>query len=167
MAVLAAAPSPYAGQERPSIKALSATEQADLLDGKGMGLAKAAELNGYPGPAHVIELADKLALTPDQRARTERLFANVAARAKAVGHQVIDAERSLDDLFSSNTATSETLMAALSKISLLQMQLRGLHLEAHIEQVRILSPEQIANYQVLRGYAGSKTHAEHSHQHKH
>ena len=35
---------------------------ADLRAGRGMGLALAAELNGYPGPAHVLELADKLDL---------------------------------------------------------------------------------------------------------
>jgi hypothetical protein len=44
--------SPYVGQEYREIKALSTQEISDYISGRGMGLAKAAELNGYPGPAH-------------------------------------------------------------------------------------------------------------------
>ena len=60
------AASPYAGEQSRSIKSLSQQDVADYMAGKGMGCAKAAELNGYPGPAHVLELADQLALTPSQ-----------------------------------------------------------------------------------------------------
>jgi len=52
--------SPYVGQEQREIKSLSPDEVKDYLAGKGMGLAKAAELNHYPGPAHVLELASQL-----------------------------------------------------------------------------------------------------------
>jgi hypothetical protein len=44
------AQSPYAGMQTRPIKALSAEQVADLKAGRGMGLAMAAELNGYPGP---------------------------------------------------------------------------------------------------------------------
>jgi hypothetical protein len=44
--------SPYAGEQGRAIKALSQKEVSDLLDGAGMGYAKAAELNRYPGPMH-------------------------------------------------------------------------------------------------------------------
>lgn len=47
-AATAQAPSPYAGQEGRPIKALSETEMRDLAQGRGMGLAKAAELNSLP-----------------------------------------------------------------------------------------------------------------------
>ena len=78
-AAQAAAPeSPYVGQESRGIKALSPEDVDAYLAGKGMGLAKAAELNGYPGPAHVLELASQLSLTSDQRARTQALFASDA-----------------------------------------------------------------------------------------
>ena len=40
--------SPYAGSENREIKALSSDEIASYLQGKGMSLAKAAELNHYP-----------------------------------------------------------------------------------------------------------------------
>ena len=57
------AQTPYAEMQGRSIKALSDQQIADLNTGRGMGLALAAELNGYPGPSHVLELADKLEQT--------------------------------------------------------------------------------------------------------
>jgi Spy/CpxP family protein refolding chaperone len=150
----AASPSPYAGQQSREIKALSSAEQADLRAGKGMGLAKAAELNGYPGPAHVLELAADLALTAEQRARTQAVWQAMDARAKSIGQQLIDAERELDALFASKQVTRGRLAAQLDRIGALQGQLRAVHLEAHLEQVRILTPEQTSRYAALRGYSG-------------
>src|SRR5215813_11651285 len=65
---------PYAGQEFREIKTLSPQEISDYLSAKGMGLAKAAELNGYPGPAHVLKLATQFLLTATQRARPKNLL---------------------------------------------------------------------------------------------
>jgi Spy/CpxP family protein refolding chaperone len=167
--VHAASPSPYAGQQSRDIKALSSAEQADLLAGKGMGLAKAAELNGYPGPAHVLELAADLALTAEQRAHTQAVWQSMDARAKALGQQVVDAERELDALFVSKQVTRERLAAQLDRIGALQAQLRAVHLEAHLEQVRILTPEQASRYAALRGYTAPSgaQHGGHSGHHKH
>src|SRR5579883_151022 len=75
----AAAQSPYAGLEARPVKALSDEQIADLKAGRGMGLALAAELNGYPGPRHLLDLADQLSLTPAQRAEVQRLFDAMAA----------------------------------------------------------------------------------------
>jgi hypothetical protein len=97
LCALASEPSPYVGQETRVIKSLSPAEQADLIAGKGMGFAKAAELNGYPGPAHVLELAAQLQLTDAQRKQTEALFKDMEARAKALGAKLVEAERSLDE----------------------------------------------------------------------
>lgn len=164
----AASPSPYAGQQSREIKALSSGEQADLLAGKGMGLAKAAELNGYPGPAHVLELATDLALSAEQRERTLAVWQAMDARAKAIGQQVIDAERELDALFASKQATRERLAAQLERIGTLQAQLRAAHLEAHLEQARILTPEQTSRYAALRGYGGAAgAQGGHGGHHKH
>ena len=58
VASAALAQSPCAGMQARSIKALSEQQVADLKAGRGMGLALSAELNGYPGPAHVLELSD-------------------------------------------------------------------------------------------------------------
>ena len=64
----AAAPAsqPYADMRTRAIKALSDEQIADLRAGRGMALALAAELNGYPGPAHLLELAGQLDLTVEQ-----------------------------------------------------------------------------------------------------
>jgi Spy/CpxP family protein refolding chaperone len=145
---------PYAGQEGRDIKALSPEEVADHLAGRGMGLAKAAELNGYPGPAHVLELAGPLGLSPEQRARTQALFERMQARAIALGRELVEAERALDRLFASRTVTVAALGPALARIGELQARLRQAHLEAHLEQTALLTAEQVAAYGRLRGYAG-------------
>ena len=75
----------YAGQQGRDIKALSEQETADLLAGRGMGLAQAGELNHHPGPAHVLELKDRLALMPGQLAATADSFARMAAAVKPLG----------------------------------------------------------------------------------
>src|SRR5437588_3273005 len=82
---LAQAQQPYAGLEARSIKALSEQQIADLRAGRGMGLALAAELNGYPGPMHVLELAEPLGLSDQQRAKMQELFAAVKAEAVPLG----------------------------------------------------------------------------------
>jgi hypothetical protein len=73
--------SPYIGFETRPIKSLSDQQVGDLRAGRGMGLALAAELNGYPGPAHVMELAGSLELTEGQRTRVEALLAAMKAEA--------------------------------------------------------------------------------------
>src|SRR6202165_2300257 len=81
----AIAQTPYAGMQTRPIKALSEQQVADLGAGRGMGLALAAELNGYPGPSHVLELADRLELSADQRASVQRLFDAMKAEAVPLG----------------------------------------------------------------------------------
>ena len=88
--------SPYAGQERRAIKSLTGEQGRELLAGHGMGLAKAAELNGYPGPMHVLEHAEAMALTPAQRDATQALMAGHRERARRVGGQLVEAGRRLD-----------------------------------------------------------------------
>ena len=66
--------SPYAGHEMSEIPSLTPDELAQLRNGEGMGFAKAAELNHFPGPRHVLDMAGELELTAEQRARTEEIF---------------------------------------------------------------------------------------------
>src|ERR1700752_4287969 len=90
------AQTPYAGMQTRPIKALSEQQLADLGAGRGMGLALAAELNGYPGPAHVLELADRLELSADQRVRVQALFDAMTAEAVPLGAKLIEQETDLD-----------------------------------------------------------------------
>ena len=91
--------SPYADQEQRAIKALSDDEIRDLLEARGMGLAKAAELNSYPGPLHVLQLANELGLSDAQRKATDSLYATMRQRALSIGRQIVEAERTLDRAF--------------------------------------------------------------------
>src|SRR5690606_15449082 len=101
--------SPYAGMEPRPLKSLSDREIADLRAGRGMGLALAAELNGYPGPAHVLELADALGLTSDQLAHARALHEAMLAEARPLGEELVRHEARLEALFASGTIDSATL----------------------------------------------------------
>ena len=163
----AAAPpaSPYAGEERRAIKALSADEIDALLAGKGLGFAKSAELNGYPGPAHVLELAAQLELDDRQLRESRAIHARMEAQARRLGAELVEAERRLEQLFGTGVATPEAVRRALETIASLQAQLRGAHLVAHIDQRALLSAQQVARYAGLRGYGHGAGHR-HGHGHE-
>jgi len=153
----------YAGQEARPIKALSNDDQSALTQGRGIGLAKAAELNGYPGPMHVLELSHRLELTPEQHGASQRLMADHKARARELGVRLIEAERALDRLFAERQADAAAVDAATRRIGELQAALRAEHLKTHIEQTALLNPQQVARYQTLRGYDSAAGHANPSH----
>jgi hypothetical protein len=149
-------PSPYAGMEQRRVKALSEQQIADLKAGRGMSLALAAELNGYPGPLHVLELADALQLSDQQRSRTNLLFEAMKAETIPVGEAIVAEEITLDRLISEKRVTAALLDAAVSRIGTKQGELRAAHLRYHLAMVEVLSPAQIALYAKLRGYAGAE-----------
>jgi Spy/CpxP family protein refolding chaperone len=155
--------SPYAALATSDIKALSAQEQADLLDGKGMGFAKAAELNGYPGPKHVLELAGVLQLTAEQRSRTAELFERMQSAAKRHGAALVAAERALDELYASRQATLRRVNRHLAAIEAARTRVRAVHLQAHLDQAALLTPAQTSEYSRLRGYHGAQPHSPHVH----
>ncbi|MGE0332462.1 MAG: Spy/CpxP family protein refolding chaperone [Ramlibacter sp.] len=150
-----AVPTPYAGQQARGIKALSPQEEQDLMEGKGMGLAKAAELNGYPGPMHVLELAQPLKLSDAQRDSTMRLMQTHKDEARALGRQLVEAERELDQAFAARRIDAASLTARLQRISALQAAIRDAHLQTHLKQTALLTPAQISQYNQLRGYGGA------------
>jgi hypothetical protein len=160
--VLVGQESPYAGLKDREVKALSQEEAKAYREGAGMGLALAAELNRYPGPKHVLELADKLALAPEQLEGVQRSYDAMQAEAVRLGHQIIDAETQLDHAFAAETVDPETLASLTGRIGELQGKLRFVHLRAHLETRSILTRHQRMLYQQLRGYG-----SEHHHGHKH
>ena len=105
------AKSGYAGQESRSIKALSEEDIAALRKGEGMGMAKAAELNGYPGPLHVLALAGDLHLTQSQVSRVMAVRNSMSAAALPLGAELIEREHVLDQLFAQGQITPEKLTA--------------------------------------------------------
>ena len=155
------AQTPYAGMQGRSIKALSDQQIADLGAGRGMGLALAAELNGYPGPSHVLELADKLDLSTDQRASMQRLFDSMKAEAMPLGSKLIEQEADLDKQFANRTVTPESLRATTAAVAATQGMLRETHLKYHLSTGSILTPSQTTKYAELRGYGSGHKHKHH------
>src|SRR5215831_3709108 len=154
---------PYAGQEARTLKALSDEDIAALRKGEGMGMAKAAELNGYPGPAHVLTLAPRLGLTESQRGEIGAIFGRMSAAAKPLGGEVIAREQTLDRLFANGEITLDRLATETAAIAELQGRLRRVHLAAHLETRALLNPDQIARYEQLRGYGDQQAPAQRHH----
>ena len=148
-----ASPSPYAGEQDRAIKALSAEQREQLLAGHGMGLARAAELNRFPGPKHVLELAEDLELTPRQVEATQKIFDRMHQRAQTLGQQVIEREAALDALFAAGAIDESSLTAAVRELGRLQGELRLAHLQAHLEMRAQMTDTQVRRYDQLRGYA--------------
>ncbi len=128
-----------------------------------MGLALAAELNGYPGPAHVLELADKLKLSPDQRDQVLALFNSMKSEAQPLGARLIEEETDLDRLFASRSITPESLRASTVAIAARQGALRETHLKYHLSTTAMLTPEQMHRYAELRGYSDQPMMHHHHH----
>ncbi|MEQ8389740.1 MAG: hypothetical protein RIB30_02000 [Thalassospira sp.] len=153
-AVVPAPASPYAGQQDRSIKSLSPDDIADLRKGGGWGMAKAAELNGVPGTAHLLELADDISLSADQKAAITALYDQMKKDAIEEGGELIAAERALDEAFKAGGLTETALKALLQDIADSRSRLRFIHLATHLKTPAILSPAQISLYNKLRGYEG-------------
>jgi Spy/CpxP family protein refolding chaperone len=156
---------PYAGQQSREIKALSPAEIQGYLSGSGMGLAKAAELHHYPGPKHVLELAEQLHLTEHQRTQTHAIYTSMRQEAIRLGKLLVEEERRLDHLFATQTITEETLQDVTRTIARYHGELRSVHLHAHLAQRRLLTAQQIQHYDALRGYTSDTPHQHHHHKH--
>ena len=153
---VAAQTSPYASEPERAIKALSDEETAGLLDGAGLGFARAAELNGLPGPRHALDLADDLHLTDAQRALLEDVFIRMRTAARRLGTAIVRGEQELDALFAAGTADTDEIRRRSIELGRLYGELRAVHLAAHVEAAAILGDHQIAAYARLRGYAGDE-----------
>jgi Spy/CpxP family protein refolding chaperone len=167
-----AADMPYAGQQTRTIKALSDQEVSDYVEGRGMGSSKAAELNHYPGPAHVLADSSRLELTDRQKVETQSVYDAMSAVAKRSGAAIVAKEAELDALYASGQAAPGAIKDLVTELARLQAEFRYAHLNAHLAMRAILTPEQIARYDEMRGYtatasASPSTEAAPAHQHMH
>jgi len=157
----------YASQEKRAIKTLSEEEMQALLSGQGMGLAKAAELNHYPGPRHVLDLATPLQISEPQCTETQGIYDRMHQEAVRLAALIVDRERELDHRFATEAVDAQTLQHLTKHIAQLQGDLRLAHLQAHVEMKRVLSREQIDTYDTLRGYTVSTGAGPQSEPHHH
>ncbi len=157
----AQAPGPYVGDEKRAVKSLSESEIAGYLAGHGMGLARPAELNHYPGPRHVLDLAKELGLDDEQRAAVSASFDRMHAEAVRLGKAYVDAETKLEEYFARGGGDPVAMSALVTSAADRLGELRAVHLRAHLETRRVLTPEQIARYDTLRGYGAASPEAGH------
>jgi hypothetical protein len=160
--------SPYRHQAETGLRGLDEKEIADLKAGMGMGLARAAELNSYPGPRHVLDAIEegKLPASREQLERIQQVFNTMNRDAVSVGGKILAEEQILEAGFRSATMTDVDLRSRVARIAVLQGELRAIHLAAHIVTRRILSEAQIARYNEVRGYTAAEDKHE-GQQHKH
>ena len=145
----------YVGQEKREIKSLSKEDIYELSNGHGWGFAKAAELNGMPGPAHILEMENEIGLTQLQKKKIEHLYQQMKDQAIPLGLDLIEHERKLNDQFADKTITDSALRELLNDIALIRSKLRYVHLSTHLNTPHILSNEQIILYNQLRGYGSN------------
>lgn len=144
--------SPYAEMAIDEATSLPSEEVARLGAGEGMGMALPAEINGYPGPAHTLEMADRLELGPGQRSSLEDVRRRMTEAAVAKGAEILAAEAELTELFKSERAGRTELETLSLVVGRLRAELRAIHLAAHVETRALLSEEQILLYRKHRGY---------------
>ena len=145
--------SKYAGEEKREIKSLSETDIEELKNGKGWGLAKAAELNGVPGPVHLLEMKEEIDLSAKQIRAIENIYKKMKQEAIPLGLELIELEMELNNHFANRTITDELLRQILQRIAQAHRQLRYVHLSTHLKTPDILKSEQITLYNKLRGYS--------------
>jgi Spy/CpxP family protein refolding chaperone len=144
--------SPYVGQQMRDIKTLSQEDIAELSRGGGWGLAKAAELNGMPGPTHVLDMASDLALSAEQTDKVSRVRDEMRHKAVVLGRRFVAGEAELEARFRDGEIGEEELDRRVKEIEMIRAELRVAHLAAHIAVFRILTKDQVAQYGRLRGY---------------
>jgi len=113
----------------------------------------AAELNGVPGPIHLLEIKEEIELSPEQIRRIEDVYQRMKRQAIPLGLELIELERKLNNHFADGTMTEKLLNELLGEIADVYKKLRYTHLAAHLETPTIVTPQQIALYNKLRGYS--------------
>ena len=144
--------SPYAGTQSTDLPSLTDEEIRQLRAGEGMGLARPAELNHYPGPKHALDLAEALELSEDQIGQITAIRDEMLERAIAKGEEIVTAEGHLSGEFATGTATAAAVERMTGHLGILRGELSFIHLEAHVDTRALLTDAQVERYDQLRGY---------------
>lgn len=128
-----------------------------LLKGEGAGQGSFAELNGYPGPKHVLEHADALKLTSAERAAVKALYEDMLSRARELGKTIIKIEEELNNAFKDKLVVMQSVKNDAEQIGRLRGRLRAVHLGAHLKTKALLSQKQLDTYYRLRKKPGTGT----------
>ncbi len=131
-------------------EACSAEFDKVVGEGRGFGLAFAADQNGYPGPMHVLELKDRLKLTPDQEAKAQALMHAMFAESKPRSARLLEAEATLRRLFADRAADDAAVRAVVAEAERARGEVRLVHLLAHLKTRDLLTEDQRRLYHEAR-----------------
>jgi len=134
------------------LKAQACLDEFDAVvrDGRGFGMAFAADQQGYPGPMHVLELKDRLGLSPEQETRVRALVDAMFAESRPKGARLLEAEARLRALFTSDRADESSVRAATAEVERARAELRLVHLLAHLKTRDVLTDVQRRHYHEAR-----------------
>jgi Spy/CpxP family protein refolding chaperone len=119
-------------------------------EGRGFGLAFAADQNGYPGPMHVLELKERLTLSPEQEASARALMHVMFTESRPASGRLLEAEAKLRRLFAGGRADEASVRAAVGEVERLRGEVRLVHLLTHLKTRALLSEAQRRLYHEAR-----------------
>jgi len=154
-------PSAYVSLLDSEIRGLDQDTIEGYLTGKGLGQALPAELNGYPGPRHTIDMAEEMELTDEQLAQVQALFDDMQSAVLPLGEKYLESVAELELAFREGTITDEYLQSQLENITGIEAQMRYVHLSTHLATIDILNHDQIMEYNMMRGYGDGMDHEQH------
>ena len=131
-------------------EACSAEFDKVVGEGRGFGLAFAADQNGYPGPLHVLELKDRLKLTADQEAKAQALLHAMFVESKPKSARLLEAEAKLRRLFADRAADDAAVRAAVAEVERARSEVRLVHLLMHLKTRELLTEDQRRIYHEAR-----------------
>jgi Spy/CpxP family protein refolding chaperone len=134
------------------LKAQACLDEFDAVvrDGRGFGMAFAADQQGYPGPMHVLELKERLGLSSEQETRVRALMDAMFAESRPKGARLLDAESRLRALFASGRADESAVRAATAEVERARAELRLVHLLTHLKTRDLLTDAQRRLYHEAR-----------------
>jgi Spy/CpxP family protein refolding chaperone len=131
-------------------EACSAEFDKVVGEGRGFGLAFAADQNGYPGPLHVLELKDRLKLTADQEAKAQALLHAMFVESKPKSARLLEAEAKLRRLFADRAADAAAVRAGVAEVERARSEVRLVHLLTHLKTRELLTEDQRRIYHEAR-----------------
>jgi len=134
------------------LKAQACLDEFDAVvrDGRGFGMAFAADQHGYPGPMHVLELKERLGLSAEQEARVRAVMHAMFAESRPKGERLLEAEARLRALFAAGRADEAAVRAATATVERARAEVRLVHLLAHLTTRDVLTEAQRRAYHEAR-----------------
>ena len=142
----------HAGHAAPAHDAVACEREFRevIAEGRGFGLAFAADKNGYPGPLHVLELKDRLRLSAEQETRVHALMSAMFAEARPKGAALLEAEARLERLFAGGRADEAAVRTAVADVERARSAVRLVHLRTHLATRDLLTDAQRRAYHAAR-----------------